>query len=760
MALQGSKRTTTKAGRADNGLPALIDSANDDLSRSRLELYFFLGLIAFIIVTTLSITDKDLLVGARVKVPILELTMSLDAFLLGAPLTLLAIHFALLIKFDRLQEKCREINERIELVSYGRAGNASDYRLRVTSSFLTQWLVGRGNRFDRLLSGSIYVICFFIAPLATLGIITVRTLPLHNYVLTATQNLIIFADAWLLFYFRPNMTKRSIRSLIYASGTWFSVSLVLCIPDSRFDDIGRAIWPVRVPFDVTETDALQRFAFGPTAFLLENRLDETTKRPVLLFSRNLVVMDERMVSGGGTGSEGISLRGRDLSYALLAGSDLRDIDFTLADLTGANLERADLRGSKFGCIPYKEEPLMTLWRRLVRDRIDRTAGRNWGSTGFGDTGEGGWITTSFTDYYAPLICSNLYHVNFDRADMRSADFGQGHAKPSLFGTRLREARLDGVDFSMIDLGNADLVGASLAGVNLSGANLVGANLAQANLTAANLSNADLGLAVLLSSILDGANLREARLIATNLAYASLIGTDLTNAIVTAASFKHAKVWLSAPPPKKNLSWADLTNLNIEKPNEAELSRIKKSVDQLQGLSRQPAGSRLVKVLELESEKFSDKKLENEVWANWARLLVRSKDESEYRNAYSKILIDAACSQLAYAMAIERWAQPFWGYYDTYFRSDPLPQPPPDAAIEQLDEILPSSDVLYPDSINYHPDNPIPDWVDFAPLVTRFREGNCRASKELSAKFIEKLEDTVARRALRANHSNPSRPTSK
>jgi hypothetical protein len=48
-------------------------------------LAFLLGTILFVSVTVLSISDRDLLFGSLVQLPLLGLNIGFDAFLLGSP---------------------------------------------------------------------------------------------------------------------------------------------------------------------------------------------------------------------------------------------------------------------------------------------------------------------------------------------------------------------------------------------------------------------------------------------------------------------------------------------------------------------------------------------------------------------------------------------------------------------------------------------------------------------------------------------------
>ena len=79
---------------------------------------------------------------------------------------------------------------------------------------------------------------------------------------------------------------------------------------------------------------------------------------------------------------------------------------------------------------------------------------------------------------ADLIGANLYGANLSGAN--------------LGGANLRRADLYGANLSGADLGGADLYGADLIGANLGGADLYGADLIGADLRRADLSGANLG----------------------------------------------------------------------------------------------------------------------------------------------------------------------------------------------------------------------------------------------------------------------------
>jgi hypothetical protein len=165
---------TVNAERAETirALSELIEATNDDFAHSRVELFFFLGAILFVLVTTLSIEDRDFLIGGRVKLPILDLGLSFEAFLLGAPVLLVAVHLAILLKFDRLRAKSEGILEEIRACRVFDAKSADRLELEIASNFVTQSLVtNMATHFHRVLHRLIYFICLYFMPLSALAIL-------------------------------------------------------------------------------------------------------------------------------------------------------------------------------------------------------------------------------------------------------------------------------------------------------------------------------------------------------------------------------------------------------------------------------------------------------------------------------------------------------------------------------------------------------------------------------------------------------------
>jgi len=96
---------------------------------------------------------------------------------------------------------------------------------------------------------------------------------------------------------------------------------------------------------------------------------------------------------------------------------------------------------------------------------------------------------------ADLIQAVLSGINFNRANLSRANLNKANlSKADLNGANLIETNLSQADLSRTRFAGADLSGADLFGADLSGANLFGADLSGANLNLAILNEADLSWA--------------------------------------------------------------------------------------------------------------------------------------------------------------------------------------------------------------------------------------------------------------------------
>ena len=340
------KPNAEEIARKFGDIAELIKLTNDDIAKTRTELFFFITFLSFVFLTVCSITDRDILVGAYIRLPALSVSINLLVFVLTAPLIVISVHLPLILKYGILRDKCKKLRHDIAQLNSVNTELADELFLHVTSNFLTQTMIYREkwNPY-RILSALIYVIILFFFPIIVILFLTVRTLPFHDVRLNAAQIIFLLLDISLLCQFHYLGRRRILFSASLSTLLGCALALVFCVPGSWSDRIGIWVLPTTVPLG---SKTAKRTAFWPTAALLESSVSETTGRPYLWFSRNLVDIDDRAPAQETQGSNnrqeqlkgsdassvhpsvGFSLRGRDLRFALLDRTNLKNVDLTAA----------------------------------------------------------------------------------------------------------------------------------------------------------------------------------------------------------------------------------------------------------------------------------------------------------------------------------------------------------------------------------------------------------------------------------------------
>ncbi len=441
-------------------LEPLLSAANAASARARTAWLAHIALGAYLFIVVGGTTQRDLLLGASVKLPILQVDLPIVGFYVVAPLVFWLMHLNLLIDLHLLTGKLKQF---ISALAFSSARiEAEHVRGRLDLFVFSQGLAAGGHSVAaRVLMWLMVRATTVVGPLLLLLAIQLRFLPYHDPWITNWHRIVILADLGLLAAVWPGWRLVGEAEPLRPFGfdlrrlapwgtyawmglTWltvgalvlFSVS-VATIPDE---------WIER---HVTSgSPPLQRL----TQRLLEPAPDEVRGAPGGLFARNLVVSDQALSIWDANRKEwqGPNLRGRDLRYGIFSRANLRGADLTGADLRRANLFEARLARAELACALRTSSD-----GRIVSECVDLRG--------------------------AKLLGADLMESNLSGAHLEGA---------SLVETRLEGARLTGAHLEGAILFGAHLEGTDLVEAQLEGAQLVAARMDGADLIGASLRGAD------------------------------------------------------------------------------------------------------------------------------------------------------------------------------------------------------------------------------------------------------------------------------
>ena len=495
----------------------------------------YLFALFYFAIATGAVTHRDLLLEGTVKLPFLNVELSLKAFFILGPFVFLIVHAYVLLHFVFLAGKIGVFNAELQ-AQISSDNTRARLRWQLPSNIVVQTLAGPPDARTatvRLILWLITRISLVFGPIALLILFQLQFLPYHSEWITWWQRITVVADLVLLWFLWPPIARGQASWLGWSDfgrvKVWalllvsvLPVLLVFTIATFPGEWLEEKLPSVRLipttwqAWTLPSVQAIQAADSGWATLhelLVAGPVNYVTGRPQSLWSNVLVLPN---FEGG---ERALQLRGRSLEGAVLVGAHLRNADFTGASLASAKFALADLREARFG-FEYKRG------------------------------GHPGWYSIA---YNKEIGCSE----DIGCAQLQGANFGLAQ----LHGASLARAQLQGADFTA----------AQLQGASLDQAQLQGANLWLAHLQGASLSLAQLQGATLIGAQLEGANLDQAQLQGANLDHAQLQGASLNNtqlqgawlaqppsiqyhqadARLDGASLAHTYVWRTYPPANPN-----------------------------------------------------------------------------------------------------------------------------------------------------------------------------------------------------------------
>jgi uncharacterized protein YjbI with pentapeptide repeats len=405
-----------------------------------------------------------------------------------------------------------------------------------------------------------------LAPLILLWWFQASFLAFHDEVVTALHQIYVVLGLGLfciLIANAPKSWRRWALGCIVGALTLTASLLVATVPDSMLDETARSWrWTrVEVPIGIKPSArgvGPVRHAFWPTAYFFEGSVDFVSGRQTSIFARNLIAPAVSPPKDKGSDVVRISLRERDLRYAVLDGANLAEADLTAANLYGASLKKANLRKTRLECAE-RGPPLKLELPRLV----DGARGRE---IIIGEYRKENNVNSA--SFCVPIDINSQMRSEPDAVD--KAKSCAILAQADLTGADLSIANLEGVDArsarmsSIIGRGlrasgsnfcDASFYAADIAGADFASATLVHADFDGAKAELASFKYADLTLANLPKSLL-GASFVGAHMLLSTIHYSDLTEADVSFSVLTGSTMRNVR-WPSTSTGPQNSDHARL-----------------------------------------------------------------------------------------------------------------------------------------------------------------------------------------------------------
>jgi uncharacterized protein YjbI with pentapeptide repeats len=428
--------------------------------------FTFMSLAAGVIITTGSVTHRDLFLETPVRLPLLNAELPMVAFFWVAPLMFLVFHGYLLLNLTFLGDNVRHYFDLVDDTGLDPTSKEKLY-LQLPNFMVVQMLRERRQTLWTLMGYALHIVVtltIIVGPLLALLFLQLKFLPYHSLDVTKVQRVVIGLDAAAIVYFWPGIVGSPGSILV----GFYRALLFACVAVTVLFSAFVAAFPGEWNYGISPVKKS-----GITEYLFRGTFSEVTGGRLSWFSDTLALSDEDFVSLDldklKLADVTLSMRGRDLVEANLKRADLRKVDFTGANLTRAKLGSARLQGALFA--------------RPPREYIDKN---------FSVTSE-----------------AILRDANLDGACLNGAVLTQ----VDLRNATLNKARLDGAVLEGAKMQGASLANTTFVKANLRYVNLFGANIAEADLSHSDLEGATFTGAVVFRSNLSGANLNDAKLFA-------------------------------------------------------------------------------------------------------------------------------------------------------------------------------------------------------------------------------------------------------
>ncbi|MFN6251144.1 MAG: pentapeptide repeat-containing protein [Acetobacteraceae bacterium] len=508
----------------------LISAINDGAKSAQLGAVAFVFIGLFLLATSFSATDEDLLIGKSISISQLGgVTVPVVLSFGFMPAIFLALHLYTLTRFDLLMQNLRHFEA--ELRAHVPLQRDRDRCLQLLAN--TEFIQAVVQPEASFVFRWTYRFMLAVFPVAVLLLVQLGSLRLQSHVVNIVHHITILLDILLLIWFfrRQRPSGDSVLLWLFKRGRFVLPVLVLgfnfawCrVPSAEATTVGAGKWE-----ELREAVRQKRWGEtgDPDSDIRVRLAIAGLRQPVDLLlcphvglgcrylavpGRTLVgkIYDSRIFMDLRAGEaldatrraafEPLVLRNTRLRFADLSKSQFFNVDLTQADLQGARLDEARMPQAKLD------------GAQLQGARLDRAHLQG----------------ARFEEAHlqrASLFGAQLEGASLRRAHLQGASLYAAHLQRAL----LIEAQLQGAWLEGAQLQSAQLIGAKMQGALLVNTQLQGALLMEAHLQGASLGGAQLQGASLFGAQLQGASFRGAQLQGALLSRAQLQGALIADA---------------------------------------------------------------------------------------------------------------------------------------------------------------------------------------------------------------------------------------
>ncbi|MCA3311894.1 MAG: pentapeptide repeat-containing protein [Roseomonas sp.] len=497
----------------------LISAINDGAKSAQLGAVAFVFIGLFLLATSFSATDEDLLIGKSISISQLGgVTVPVVLSFGFMPAIFLALHLYTLIRFDLLMQNLRHFEA--ELRAHVPRQRDRDRCLQLLAN--TEFIQAAVQPEASFVFRWTYRFMLAVFPVAVLLLVQLGSLRLQSDVVNIVHHITILLDILLLIWFfrRQRPSGDSVLLWLFKRGRFVLPVLVLgfnfawCrVPSAEATTVGAG----------KQADSFSEAFQQPVDLLLCPHVGLGC-RYLSVPGRTLVgkVWDngafvqlragEELDGKRRAAFDPLVLQNKHLRFANLSRSQFFNVDLSGADLRGATLRGAFMQQAKL---------------------------------------DGAQLQGAL------LVLAQLQGASLREAQLRGASLAAAQLQgATLNWAQLQGASLGGAQLQGASLADAQLQGASLLGAQFQGASLFLAQLQGASLVRAELQGANLDKAQLQGASLDRGALQGAWLYEAQLQGASLDGAQLQGALIAGA-----RIW-RARAPDARLNDAQLRGLDF------------------------------------------------------------------------------------------------------------------------------------------------------------------------------------------------------